>query len=304
MKLYMGGDLPSLERSVITMGMFDGCHIGHRTVLTHAKAMAKRLQCPLLVWTYRNHPSALLRPQSAPGLLQDTSARAAMIARLGADLLIMNDFTQEIAQTPADAFLWHLCRRFGMRGIALGRSHTFGANRGGDVRLLMEAGRRTGFEVDVVNTTRIGGESVHSSAIRLALLEGRLAPASLMLGRLYSLGGLIEGGRKLGRKLGFPTINVRIPAGRLLPRFGVYAAYADLEGYAWPCVVNLGVKPTIGDGLITLEAYLLGFEGDIYDMRANIRFFEFLRPEQKFPSHQALSAQISRDVKRAREVLL
>lgn len=304
MKLYMGDNVPSLKKSVVTMGMFDGCHNGHRSVLLRAKAMARRLKCPMVVWTYRDHPARLLRPESAPGLLQSPSERAAMIAKLGADVLIMNEFTVHIAGTPADEFLWNLCLRLGLRGIVLGRSHTFGANRRGDVRMLMDVGEKTGFEVDVVDTTRIRGQSVHSSGIREALAQGRMREASLMLGRLYSLGGPVQSGRKLGRELGFPTINVRIPEKRLLPRYGVYAAYADLEGYAWPCVVNLGEKPTIGDGVVTLEAYLLDFEGDVYDERASIRFFEFLRPERKFPSHQALSAQIARDVERTRQLLL
>lgn len=295
MRLFSNGNYPRLDKSIVAMGMFDGCHNGHRQVIRHAVRAAKAQNCPCLVWTYRHSPLALLAPERAPKLLQSPAARVNSLRSLGVDILCMNHFTDTIAQTPADEFLDFMLNQFGVKGIVLGHSHTFGAGAKGNETLLRTRGEAEGFFVDVIPTIELSGQPVTSSAIRAHLSQGSLRPAAAMLGRCYSLGGRIQSGRKIGRKLGYPTINVRLPQGRLLPRYGVYAAYADIDGRTWPAMVNLGIKPTVGEDDLTLEAYLLDCDEDLYGHRANIRFFQFMRDEMWFASFEELTAQIARD---------
>lgn len=295
--------LPKLSRSVVAMGMFDGCHNGHRQVILHAVRAAREMACPCVVWTYRRSPLALLAPERAPALLQSVPGRLRKLRALGADVVCMNDFTPTIANTSAEDFVDFLRSQFGMAGIVLGHSHTFGAGARGNDALLRALGEDQGFFVDVAETMELGGQPVTSTAIRNHLAAGRLRTAAAMLGHGYALAGRIQGGRRIGRKLGYPTINIKLPPDRLLPRFGVYAAYADVAGRTWPAMVNMGVKPTIGLGDVTLEAYLLGCDEDLYGARANIRFFQFMRDEEKFDTFEELTARIAQDEVDTRRIL-
>lgn len=302
MNLYTGGQLPVLDRAVVAMGMFDGCHNGHKRVLRAARRMAARKGCPFVVWTYSAHPLKLLHPKSAPLLLQDKGDRIRSMAAEGVDILCLNTFDRTMAETPAEEFIRYLHTRFQVEGVVLGRSHTFGARAQGNPSLMRYLGGQLGFAVEMVETMTLDGEAVHSSAIRAHLQSGQMRRAAAMLGRGYAFSGRIQQGQQMGRKLGFPTINMRIPKDRLIPKFGVYAAHADIDGKAYPCILNLGVKPTVGGGDTLLEAHLLRYSGDLYGEPVHVRLFQFLRPERKFPSVDALKEQIAKDTQEVERI--
>lgn len=303
MKLYVGNGYHRLEGCVVALGTFDGCHNGHRRVLRRAAAIAGRRGVPFAVWTYREHPLALIAPEKAPKSLQSVEQRLASFQEMGADAVFLRSFTRAEADTEPEAFARHLAEDVGAGGVVVGRTNTFGKGAKGTPVFLEKQGERLGFTVDIVDTVRIGSRKVTSSAIRARLEAGDMRAAAAMLGRDYSLEGEIIRGKQFGRTMGFPTINVRLPEGRQLPRYGVYAGWAEVAGESRPCVMNIGVRPTVDGKRPTLEAYLLDYRGNLYDQSAVVRIHQFIRPEKKFASTEALQNAIAAAVREARRIL-
>ncbi len=303
MKLYTGGALPVIGPCVLCLGMFDGFHNGHRRVVEAAKRKAAGMRCPCVIWTYARHPLELIAPERAPRMLQSISQRLRAIESFGVDCVCVRPFTREEADTEPEDFIRRVADRVGMRAIVLGRSNTFGKAARGTPAMLEKEGQARGFGVEIVDTLKLGSERVTSSVIRQMLAGGEMRVASAMLGRCYAIEGDVVAGRRIGRGMGFPTINVSLPERVLLPRRGVYAGWADIGGKARPCVLNLGTKPTVGGENLTLEAYLLDYSANLYGMRASIRFFQFIRPERRFSGVDALREAIRLDERRARYII-
>ncbi len=303
MRLFTGSVLPLIDQCVVALGMFDGCHNGHLRVLRCAAERAREMGCPCLVWTYASHPMALLAPERAPLPLQSVSQRLSSLEAAGVDAVALRPFTRAEAAVEPEVFLRRLHERMGMRAIALGRSNTFGKNAKGTPVLLQDEGQKRGFLVDIVDTLRFGTENVTSTAVRKHLEEGNMRVAAAMLGRCYALEGAIVPGRKLGREIGFPTINVALPERRLIPKRGVYAGWADVAGGRYPCVLNLGIKPTVGGQTLSLEAFLLDFEGNLYGKQASVSFFQYIRAERRFSNVDQLVEAIRRDAAKAKSIL-
>jgi len=303
MKLYYGNELPDLAGCVVSLGTFDGCHNGHRRVLRRAVAQARTLGVPCVVLTYREHPLKTIAPDKAPSALQDVHQRLLSLQALGVDAVCLRSFTPQEASTEPDVFVKRLVAAMDVRAVVLGRSNAFGKGGHGTPVFLEKEGKRYGFSVEIVDTLRIGGEKITSTAIRNHLEAGRMSAANAMLGYDYALEGDIVRGKQLGRTIGFPTINVELPKDRQFPKFGVYAGWADVAGSSRPCVMNIGIKPTVQGSSPLLEAHLLHYSGNLYDLSANVRIHAFLRPEKKFASVDELQNAIATDVIKAKHII-
>jgi riboflavin kinase/FMN adenylyltransferase len=287
---------------VLAIGVFDGVHLGHRAVIQRALADARRIGGSAVVVTFEPHPIRVLRPEQAPLRLTVPEHKLLSLSDLGASHLLVLDFTQEFAASAPEDFIRALagaCRP--LREICVGYEWCFGRGRAGNLDLLKRLGEELGFQEIGVEAVRIDGEIVSSTAIRRALESGRLDVASRLLGRPYSVRGKVVEGKRLGRKLGFPTANLDV-LGAQLPPDGVYATRVRLNEASHMGVANLGIRPTLADGQGDrhLEVHLLDFAADIYGQSLELTFCKLLRQEQKFEHLDALRAQIAIDRDQAR----
>ena len=298
------------EDAVITIGAYDGLHLGHQTVIAEVVEQAKRTGRRSAVVTFDRHPAVIVRPESAPKLLTDHEQRMELLEATGIDAAVVLPFDEAQSQEAPISFIERvLVRCLSTKLIVVGSDFHFGRNREGNVDLLREVGKTYGFEVaPVVLIPRADGvdEPVSSTAIRRALAGGNVEMAAAMLTRPFEARGEVVQGDQRGRLLGFPTANVEVPNRTCLPADGVYAGwYERPDGTTHPCAINLGRRPTFYEHADSslLEAHLIGFEGDLYGEAAKIRFTNFLRSERKFDGIDALVAQLNADVDHAKELL-
>lgn len=281
---------------VLVLGMFDGVHRGHQELLMQGGERAQALKVPLVVSTFEPHPMEVLFPDRAPKRLTTLSERAEIMAGYGVDALCVDTFTKEVADTAPQAFLDGLVRTYQPRCVVCGYNYTFGARGAGKPEDLTAYGRLHGFETIVVPPVEIAGEAVSSTRIRAELEAGHIRMASRLLGHAYTLEGLIEDGKHLGRTIGFPTANLHYDPSKVLPVYGVYLAYLCCEGgRAKESVVNIGRHPTLPDGTVTVEAHMIQENADLYGKKAVLTLMDFVREEKRFDSKEDLMAQIEKD---------
>lgn len=298
-----------LGRVALTIGSFDGVHLGHRAILNRLARVARAHGAQSAVVTFDPHPREFFRPESAPPLLTTLEERAGLLAEAGIGVLARLRFDAETADTPAEEFVTRTLLRMGeVAGIVVGYDFRFGKARGGDAALLVRLGAAHGFEFVEVGAASAGGTVVKSTVIREAVASGNLERARALLGRPYFVSGAVVHGAGRGRDIGFSTANVGLPSPRkLLPPDGVYAVRVAREAAPGaapsPGVANLGRRPTFGGGERVLEAHLLDGAGDLYGERIAVEFIARLRDERAFESQSALAAQIAEDVARARALL-
>lgn len=294
---------PDSPPSVVALGAFDGIHLAHQRILATAGARARTLGLWAVACTFDPHPLAVLQPERAPIPITDVSENFTRIAAQGIDVTVVIPFTIEFARIEPEAFVRDvLAGRLKAREVVVGFNHTFGHAARGDTRLLTELGLKYGFVTHVMPPLAVEGIVVSSSAVRQALAAGDVVRARKLLGRPYSVRGRVLRGKGRGRKLGFPTANLK-PERELILAPSVYAARASWAGGEAGAVVNAGVRPTFGEGEYWVEAYLLDFSGDLYDEVLTLAFLQRIRPERKFPSVEALRAQVAEDVARAARLL-
>lgn len=285
----------------LAIGIFDGVHRGHQALIAEAQADAARMGGTAAVMTFEPHPMMYFQHAEPPLRLSGPRHKELLLAGLGVTHAAVMPFgAVRAAQAPEEfvAGLVASCRPLG--GICVGDAWRFGRGRAGDIALLKELGRRGGFEVDGIPAVRLHGEVISSTAIRLAVSRGDLGYAAAALGRPYGVLGPVVPGRKLGRRMGYPTANI-VTDGLQLPPDGVYVARVALEGCAHRAMVNLGCRPTVGgETARVLEAHVLGFDGDLYGRELEVEFLRFLRPERKFASLDDLRVQIARDIAEAK----
>jgi len=299
-------DLATLPGPIyLAIGVFDGLHLGHRSVLLRALADARAGGGSAVAVTFDPHPAKILRPASAPRLLTASAHKVLLIKALGIQAILVIPFTARFAATaPADFVLGLHAACHPLREICVGHEWSFGRGRAGNLEMLRQMGDRLGFDEVGVPAVQVDGEIVSSTTIRAAVETGDLARAARLLGRDYSILGTVIRGDQLGRTLGFPTANLSAHNEQFPPN-GVYAVTALWRDRPLKGVVNLGVRPTIGSatGERLLELHLLDFDQKIYGEYVEVTFRLCLRPEQKFSTLDALKAQIARDVAEARRVL-
>lgn len=288
----------------LAIGVFDGVHLGHRAVIERALTDARKAGGTAVVATFDPHPVRVLRPEKAPRILTSTPHKLRLIRALGVEHLLILPFSREFAETEPEKFLHDLAAAGKpLREICVGHEWCFGRNRAGNLALMAEIGRELGFEEVGVSAVQIDGEVASSTLIRSAIEAGDLARAARFLGREYAILGTVVRGDEIGRKLGFPTANLAAHNEQFPPN-GVYAVDVQRNGTKLRGVANIGVRPTVANasGERLLEVHIFDFDGDLYGEDLEVTFRCFLRSEQKFPSLDALKAQIAQDVAAARAI--
>ncbi len=293
------------SRSVLTVGTFDGVHLGHQAILRYLVARARVRKGPATVVTFDPHPREVIYGEPVP-ILTTVEEKMEIMEHFHIDRFVLLPFTRELAELPPEEYVRDiLLKRIGMQEIVVGYDHHFGKGRKGDVELLRRLGKMWGFSVDVIPPHHIDHTLVSSSRIRQLLLEeGNVREAAKLLGRPYSLYARVVPGSGRGQKLGFPTANLSVEHPRkVIPRRGVYAVWVDVEEERVAGMMNIGMRPTFEEQEQTLEVHLIDFSGDLYGKRLRVSFVERLRDERKFNSVQELVEQLHRDLKRSTEVL-
>jgi riboflavin kinase / FMN adenylyltransferase len=289
--------------AVVTIGAYDGVHIGHRAVISEVKARSAAQAAESIVVTFDRHPASIVRPESAPELLTDLAQKLELLSSTGVDRTLVIRFDRTRSEESAENFVAEmLVERLGARSVVVGHDFHFGQDRRGNVALLSEMGNRLGF--DVLGMRLVGEEAgtpaVSSTRIRGLLKDGRVEEVVPLLGRPHEVRGqVIHGDGRAGPQLGFPTANVAVPADILLPADGIYAGrYQRPDGSSLPAALSLGRRPTFypQGAPRLLEAHLLDFRGDLYGEEARVRFIGRLRQELRFESAEALVDQMHRDV--------
>ncbi len=287
----------------VAMGNFDGVHLGHRSVIDLARGTA-----PLGILTFEPHPREYFAPTSPPFRLMNAEARANRLAKLGVEHLYELPFGPDLASLTPDQFARDvLAAGLGVSHVVVGADFCFGKARAGKASDLQALGNTYGFKVTIADLVKSAGVEISSTAIRKALTDGRPRDAQAMLGHWHRIEGEVIHGEKRGRELGYPTANMSV-AGLHLPRFGVYAVFADVltgpQAGSYMGAASLGVRPMFGVNQPNLETYLFDFTGDLYGQHLSIAFVDYLRPELKFDGLHGLLAQMNTDCTRAREILM
>jgi riboflavin kinase/FMN adenylyltransferase len=301
MRLFHGTDNAEIARpTVLTLGVFDGLHLGHQLIMKTVVDRAKEAGAVPTVITFEPHPRAVLHPESAPPLLQTFDQKIEALGVLGIEQTIVIRFDKAFSQIRAEEFLRDVvANRLQAKAVYLGRGFAFGHDREGDINLLRRVSARLGFFADEVSEVRLRGRRIGSTKIRELLQLGQVNLARRMLGRPYGVEGQVVRGASRGATIGFPTANLH-PQNRVIPRGGVYVTATLIEGQWRRSVTNIGTRPTFGDAAEpSVETYVLGWSGDLYGDVLRVRFLHRLRDEKKFGSIEELKAQIDCDVARA-----
>ncbi|CAN5697891.1 bifunctional riboflavin kinase/FAD synthetase [soil metagenome] len=302
MKIFHGTENANIQKpTVLTLGVFDGLHLGHQRIMLMVVERAKVENAVPTAITFDPHPRSVLHPKSAPPLLQTLDQRLANFKVLGVEQAIVIQFDEDFARQRAEDFVSQIIHdRLHAKEVHLGKDFAFGRNRGGNIDLLQQMSGELGFVAEEVPEVKLRGHRISSSKIRHLLAEGRVNIVRRMLGRPYGVEGVIERGAQRGRTIGFPTANLK-PHNRVIPKYGVYATATLVEGTWRRSITNIGVRPTFeNESDPSIESFIFDFEGDLYGDVLRVRFLHRIRDERKFSGIDELRAQIERDSARAR----
>ena len=297
---------PLKQPHAVTIGNFDGLHVGHQAMLARLQHVARERVLPSCVLSFEPHPREFFSPENAPARLSSLREKAGWLDQLDIDRLHVFRFNRAFAALTAPEFIQRiLVDTLQARYVLVGDDFRYGAQRAGDFALLVESGRAAGFDAEALSTVALDGERASSTAVRAALAAGDLAHAARLLGRPYSICGRVMHGDKLGRELGYPTANVQIQHNRP-PLSGIFAVtFSNINGRDLPGVASLGVRPTMkaAGAEPVLEVHLFDFDEQLYGRHVRVNFLHKLRDEAKFPDLPSLVAQIGRDVDDAKQFL-
>lgn len=300
---HIGEQSPTLPGSVVTLGNFDGVHLGHQALICGAVRDAKQAGIPSVVLTFEPHPLKVLAPERAPKLIVTHEDKIRLLENFGVDIVAVQPFDLGFAKLSPDAFVHGLLvGRLKAKKLWVGKDLRFGQGRKGSVADLKDWGGRLGLEVSVVDPILVDHQRVSSSRIRELIGQGRVDQVKPLLGRYHFVSGRITKGHRRGKDLGFPTANIAART-EVLPLDGIYATVFNLERRALPSVTSVGLNPTFGEGPRTVESYIMDFSGDIYGAEVRVSFIQRIRDEEKFSSVQDLVAQIRADVHSAEAAL-
>lgn len=305
MRIVSGSEVfnKNFEGSVVTIGNFDGVHLGHVELFKRLKKKSLAFGLPAVVVTFEPHPLKILAPDSAPCRITTYQQKLALIAEAGVDGLVVIPFSREISQMPADSFVREiLCGSLGMKHIIIGHDYAFGRGREGNFETLKRLGAELKFTLEDLDPVGDGDLIYSSSLVRSRIAVGDMAAVSGILGRYYMISGTVVHGRDIGHSLGFPTANIDT-VNEIIPIDGVYAVMAALDGRLVQGACNIGKNPTFEGRLRTIEVFLLDFKGQIYDQKISVYFVQKLRNVKKFAAVDELKTAISHDVETTRQVL-
>lgn len=294
----------SIENSWLTIGVFDGVHIGHQQILRNLSQGAHLAKSSAVVLTFHPHPAKVLGRRADVQLLNTPEERASRLATFGADIVITQNFNHALAETSALDYLSLLKKHLKFTHLWVGHDFALGHNREGTVPFLHQAGLSMGFKVIEINPVKLDDVIVSSSRIRAYLREGNISSANRFLGWNYELSGKVVPGDQRGRSIGIPTANLVIDPEKIIPAPGVYACLVFVTDKPLPAATNIGYRPTFDgtDQSLHLETHILNFNGDLYGQSIRLVFLERLRGEQRFPDVDALVSQIKKDIARVREL--
>lgn len=296
--------LDELQRGnpvIATIGSFDGVHRGHQYLIRQVISRARALQYDAAIVTFDPRPQVVLRPGSKQ--LSDRTEKTRLIAAMGPDLLVQLAFDRDLSEMPAGNFLLNLLEHLNLAEVWVGADFAFGHDREGTAEFLIRAGQETGFAVHVVPRQPFRGEKLSSSRVRALVEDGDVANAATVLGHYFRLRGAVARGRQRGRELGFPTANLTLSPEQVFPGTGIYAARAVLDGDSRPAAVSVGYNPHFGDQEISVEAYILDFQSDLYERTIALDFVQRIRDEKRFDSVESLVAKIVTDVDKTRRIV-
>ena len=289
--------------TLLTIGVFDGVHAGHRYLLKKLRERAAERNLLSGVVTFSPHPQSVLHPRSQLPWLTSLNDRVGAFRKLGVNIVSVLTFTPKVARLSAREFISLIKKNLGMRGILVGPDFALGKGKEGNIDLLRSLGCEMGFSVDVIPPFKINGEIVSSTLIRRALAEGDMRKVKNLMGRYFYLEGKVITSEKRGRVLGFPTANLDIKPQQALPENGIYATIAQVEGGHFPSATNVGIRPTFGTGEEMVETHLLNYKGNLYGKDMRVEFVQKLRDEQCFSSSEELKTQIEKDIREVEAIL-
>jgi riboflavin kinase/FMN adenylyltransferase len=291
------------DRSVLTLGNFDGVHLGHQELVRKVIRRARKTAATSMVVTFRPHPLKILAPEKCPPLISIYEEKIRLFERLGIDVLVKIPFTLEFsAMTPEDFVKNVLCDTLGAKEIFVGYNYRFGKGRKGDVQTLRRLGEQYGFTVREVEQVSFGGEVISSTKIRNLLREGDVEHAARLLGRTYAITGIVVKGDSRGKGLGFPTANIA-PKHAIIPSDGVYAVRLFVRDRLYDGIANIGMRPTFNKKVLAIEVHVFDFDEDIYGEDISLYFIRKIREEKKFRNAEALVDQIRTDIETAKDIL-
>ncbi|MFC1983548.1 bifunctional riboflavin kinase/FAD synthetase [Chloroflexota bacterium] len=288
---------------LLTIGVFDGVHLGHKYLLSELTERARRQDLLSGVVTFRQHPQEVLSPQTGLPFLTNLTERTRLLKNEGVEAIITLSFTSELAQLSAREFASLLKKYLRMRGVVIGPDSTLGRNREGNIDSLHTLGQDMNFTVTVIPPIMINGEVVSSTAIRNALANGDMKKVLNLASRPFSLNGCVTSGTGRGLELGFPTANLDVAPEQALPPDGVYATRAHIDGKVYQSMTNVGKRPTFGVNQRTVEVYVLDYNSDLYGCELKIELMERLRSEKQFATAEELKKQITEDIKQGKAIL-
>ena len=291
------------RESVLTIGVFDGVHRGHQRLIAKVVAEANANGAAAGVVTFRNHPDSVLNPNFRPHYITSVAERTRLMEELGVDFVVPVTFDREVAGLRARKFTKLLSSNLRMRGLVVGPDFAMGYKREGNVDALSTLGTELGFSVSVIDLLSDGGDAVHSTSIRKALVDGNVKDVAKKLGRNFSMSGTVVTGDKRGRTLGFPTANIEVGPDMVVPGNGIYATLAFVDGERHMAATSIGTRPTFDGKGRTIEAFLLEFDSNLYNRQLRLEFVQRLRDELKFDSVDVLLEQMELDVEQTRRLL-
>lgn len=306
MKVYTLKESSISGDRIITLGAFDGIHLGHQALINRAIQLANDLGLPSALVTFDPHPKKVLQPHIPIALLTPLEEKINFLKNFELSEMIIIPFTKALAELSAELFVEkYLIDYLHIRGLVVGFNFRFGRNRAGTPELLQNLGKAYGFQVEIIPPLTFDGRRISSTAIREFLKEGRIEEANKLLGRPYSLVGKVIRGKGRGKELGFPTANLELPKEKLIPATGVYAVWVVIDGVRYPGALNIGYKPTFNDRELTVEVHVLNCNSplNLYDKKITVELIKFVRGEKKFPSADALISQIRQDCLQIRKIL-
>lgn len=305
MQHYWSLDKVNLQRAWLTIGSFDGVHIGHQAIVNLLLSGAKVAKAPAVVLTFHPHPSVVLSKRNTAQYLTSPEERADLLGRLGVDIVVTHPFSLELSKMTAKDFISYLHRKLHFAHLIVGFNFALGRNREGTIEVLREIGDDLGYTIQVIEAITNGDEVVSSSQIRTKLAQGEIQMVNRLLGRPFRISGKVIHGDGRGRLIGIPTANLDVGVDRAIPSSGVYACIVHYQGSRWKAVTNIGFRPTFdaSQDMPQLETHLMDFDSDLYGQQLTLEFYSRLREEKRYPTVEALVAQIQRDINQAKEIL-
>ncbi len=298
------------QNQIVILGFFDGIHKGHQSLIQEAEKISSTLNDSpsLLLYTFNRHPLEIVNPERAPFLLTTLEEKIELLEKRQIDLLLIGDFNEEISKLPPGNFLKNIVsEKLKPQYVVTGFNYRYGKNHKGNVEALSKEGKTLGFPVSVVSAVMIDGEPASSTRIRNLLIAGSVEKAAELLGRNYSISGIVTRGEGRGKTLGFPTANLQIPSRKLLPKIGIYAGTARIKNKPlnkeWGAAVSIGKRPTFNGDQIVVEVYLLHFNGNLYGEKIEIELIKRIRDEEKFASAEDLIEKMKEDVSLTQKIL-